>query len=162
VLQPLREEAVETELDRCCPEPEHAARRFKMERNEMALPADDWAEIQQLYARYNTAIDTGDGDAFGGCFVPAGVFNPGTGAVEGQSAIGEYGVAAHEALPLMRHNATNIVVDVDGERATGSAFLIGYLAGPNFKVIVTGRYRDTLAKADGEWRFVERIFQADQ
>ena len=128
----------------------------------MALPADDWAEIQQLYARYNTAIDTGDGDSFGGCFVPAGVFNPGTGAVEGQAAIGEYGVAAHEALPLMRHNATNIVVDVDGERATGSAFLIGYLAGPNFKVIVTGRYRDTLVKADGEWRFVERIFQADQ
>ena len=67
-----------------------------------------------------------------------------------------------EALPLMRHNATNIVVDVDGERATGSAFLIGYLAGPNFKVIVTGRYCDTLVKADGEWRFVERIFQADQ
>jgi hypothetical protein len=40
--------------------------------------------------------------------------------------------------------------------------LIGYLAGPNYKVIVTGRYADTLTKTAEGWRFTERLFTADQ
>jgi hypothetical protein len=36
----------------------------------MPLTTDDTTEILQLYARYNTAIDTGDGKTFSGCFVP--------------------------------------------------------------------------------------------
>ncbi|MBJ21557.1 MAG: nuclear transport factor 2 family protein [bacterium] len=128
----------------------------------MALTTDDTTEILQLYSRYNTAIDTGDGKAFGGCFVPEGVFDPGNGLLEGHEAIAEFGTQTHKAMPLMRHDATNIVVDGDAEAATGSAFLIGYLAGPEYKVIVTGRYRDTLTRTGGGWRFVERIFSADQ
>ena len=65
-------------------------------------------------------------------------------------------------MPLMRHNATNILIDGDGSAATGSAFLIGYLAGAEFKVFVTGRYVDTLTKTEGGWRFVERLFKMDQ
>ncbi len=128
----------------------------------MALTTDDTLAILQLYARYNTAIDTGDGKTFGDCFVPEGVFDPGNGRIEGPEAIGEFGIQTHKAMPLMRHNATNILIDGDGSAATGSAFLIGYLAGAEFKVFVTGRYVDTLAKTEGGWRFVERLFTADQ
>ena len=128
----------------------------------MPLTTDDVIEIQMLYARYNTAIDTGDGEAFSGCFIPAGVFDPGMGALEGHEAIAEFGTSTHKNMPLMRHNATNIVIDGDGTNATGSAFLIGYLAGAEYKVIVTGRYRDTLTKTGEGWRFVERTFHADQ
>ena len=128
----------------------------------MPLTTDDTSEILQLYARYNTAIDTGDGKTFGGCFVPEGVFNPGHAVLEGHEAIAEFGNQTHQAMPLMRHNATNIVVEGDGRTASGSAFLIGYLAGPDYKVIVTGRYADTLTKTDSGWRFVERVFTADQ
>ena len=128
----------------------------------MPLSTDDLVEIQQLYARYNTAIDTGNGEAFGGCFVEDGVFQPGTGPVEGTQAIAEYGVKAHENMPLLRHNATNILLEGDGSSATGSAFLIGYLAGPDHKVIVTGRYKDSLTRTHAGWRFVERIFHADR
>ena len=85
----------------------------------MPLTTDDVTEIQMLYARYNTAIDTGDGGAFGGCFVKSGVFQPGTGPVEGAEAIAEYGVTAHANMPLLRHNATNIVADGDGSEAKG-------------------------------------------
>ncbi len=128
----------------------------------MALITDDTLAILQLYARYNTAIDTGDGKTFGDCFVPEGVFDPGNGPIEGHEAIGEFGVQTHKAMPLMRHNATNILIDGDGSAATGSAFLICYLAGTEFKVIVTGRYVDTLTKTEGGWRFSERLFTTDQ
>ena len=91
----------------------------------MALSTADLIEINQLYARYNTAIDTGDGETFGGCFIPEGIFNPGHALLEGVEAISEFAVKTHGAMPSMRHNATNIVIDGDGDSATGSAFLIG-------------------------------------
>ncbi len=128
----------------------------------MAISTDDLVQIQHLYARYNSAIDTGDGEAFGGCFVPAGVFNPGHALLEGHEAIAQFATDTHKNLPLMRHNATNIVIDGDSSEATGSAFLIGYLAGPDYKVIVTGRYRDQLTNTSDGWRFTERVFSPDQ
>lgn len=128
----------------------------------MPLSTDDLIEIQQLYARYNTAIDTGDGESFAGCFVADGVFNPGHALLEGHEAIAGFAVDTHKNLPLMRHNATNIVIDGDGDAAEGSAFLIGYMAGPEYKVIVTGRYRDQLTRTADGWRFTDRQFAMDQ
>jgi len=128
----------------------------------MALSTEDTLAILQLYARYNTAIDTGDGKTFGNCFVADGVFEPGQGRIEGQEAIAAFGVQTHEAMPLMRHNATNIVLEGNDSTATGSAFLIGYLAGSEYKVIVTGRYSDSLTKTDDGWHFVERLFSMDK
>ena len=128
----------------------------------MALSTDDLIQINQLYARYDTAIDTGDGEAFAGCFVAEGLFNPGHGdTLEGREAIAGFAVDTHKNLPLMRHNATNIVIDGDGDAAQGSAFLIGYLAGAEYKVIVTGRYRDQLTRTADGWRFTDRQFAMD-
>ena len=39
-----------------------------------ALSAQDNFEIQQLYARYNIAIDGGDGEAWAATFTPDGAF----------------------------------------------------------------------------------------
>lgn len=127
----------------------------------MALTADDTIEMLQLYARYNTAIDTGDGDGFARCFVADGVFDGGMGVQTGHEAIASFARKTHEAMPGMRHNAGNIVFDESAEGATGSAFLIGYLAGGGFKVIVTGRYQDELVRSPDGWRFAKRIFRAD-
>ena len=127
----------------------------------MPLTTDDLIEIQMMYARYNTAIDTGDGETFGGLFVADGVLNPGHTLCEGHAAIAEFAVKTHEMLPLMRHNATNIVIDGEGDTATGSAFLLGYIAGSEYKVITTGRYLDKLPKTADGWRFTERLYSAD-
>lgn len=127
----------------------------------MSLSTDDTIELLQLYSRYNTAIDTGDSAAFGACFVPDGVFDNGMNVIEGQTAIGEFATQTHSALPGMRHNATNIVVEGDGKTASGSAFLIGYLVDGGYKVITTGRYTDELTKASEGWRFSKRVYKAD-
>jgi uncharacterized protein (TIGR02246 family) len=128
----------------------------------MPLELEDTTAILQLYARYNTAIDTGDGETFGQCFAENGVFEPGHATITGHENLVEFAHQTHNAMPLMRHNATNILVDGDGSNATSSSFLIGYLAGKEYKVIVTGRYADKLAKIDGRWRFTERVFSMDQ
>ncbi len=127
----------------------------------MSLSTDDTISILQLYSRYSTAIDTGDSADFGACFVPDGVFDSGIGVAEGQTAISEFAKQTHSAMPGMRHNATNIVLDGDGENATGSAFLIGYLVDGGYKVIVTGRYIDEFTKTNEGWRFSKRVFKAD-
>ncbi len=127
----------------------------------MSLNSDDIIEIQQHYARYNTAIDTGDGKGFAACFVPQGVFDSGMGdVIEGREGIAGFADQTHSAMPGMRHNVTNIVIEGDGSHAQGSAFLIGYLTDGGYKVIVTGRYTDELTKTDDGWRFTKRIFKA--
>lgn len=130
----------------------------------MPLSPDDIISLQQLYARYNTAIDTGDGETFANCFVPEGVFNPGHGEpLEGHEAIAAFANDTHKNMPLMRHDATNLVFDGDGDDATGSAFLVGYLAGGvNYKVIVTGRYQDQIVRTGAGWKFTNRQFTMDQ
>ncbi len=128
----------------------------------MSLSSDDIIEIQQQCARYNTAIDTGDGKGFAACFVPQGVFDSGMGdVIEGREGIAGFADQTHSAMPGMRHNVTNIVIEGDGSHAQGSAFLIGYLTDGGYKVIVTGRYTDELTKTDDGWRFTKRIFKAD-
>ena len=127
----------------------------------MSLSTDDTLNILQLYSLYSSAIDTGDGTSFGTCFVPDGVFDSGMSVLEGQTAISEFAIQTHSAMPGMRHNATNIVLEGDGENATGSAFLIGYLVDGGYKVIVTGRYTDELTKTSDGWRFTKRVFRAD-
>ena len=127
----------------------------------MPLSVADQLEIQNLYSVYNTAIDTGDAKTFQNCYTPDCHFDPGHTQLEGQEAMGEFAAQTHSAMPLMRHNATNIVIEGEGSRAQGSAFLIGYLAGPDYKVIVTGRYSDELVKTDDGWRFSKRVFKPD-
>lgn len=128
----------------------------------MSLSTQDTLDILQLYARYNTAIDTGDGPGFANCFVADGKFDAGFQVLDGHEAIAGFAVGTHKALPGMRHDATNIVIEGAGERATGSAFLIGYDVKAGFKVLATGRYMDELAKTSQGWRFTKRIFSPDK
>ena len=131
----------------------------------MTLNTDDLVEIQQLYARYNTAIDTGNGQTFGACFIAEGHFNSGYSKIDGREGIGAFADQTHSAMPGMRHNATNILLDGDSQTtpgtAKGSAFLIGYTTDGGYKVIITGRYIDELIKTEEGWRFSKRVFQPD-
>jgi hypothetical protein len=128
----------------------------------MSLGPADLIEIQQLYARYNTAIDTGDGETFAGCFTDDAHFDSGISQMDSHEGIAAFAVQTHTSMPSMRHNATNILLDDDGSGgARGSAFLIGYITDGGYKVIVTGRYADELTRTSEGWRFTKRAFKAD-
>jgi uncharacterized protein (TIGR02246 family) len=127
----------------------------------MSLSTDDQIEIQQLYARYNTAIDTGDDKGFAACFVENGFFDSGGDPIEGQEGIAAFAAQTHSTMPGLRHNAINIVIDGEGAAARGSAFLIVYLTDGGYKVLTTGRYADELERTDAGWRFTRRVFRQD-
>lgn len=131
----------------------------------MSLSGDDITQILHLYSRYSTAIDTGDGAGFANCFAPDAVFDNGMAIIEGHTDISNFADQTHSAMPGMRHNATNVVIDEvgqSGNEAVGSAFLIGYLVDGGYKVIVTGRYEDKLERNDAGWRFTKRVFHMDK
>jgi len=128
----------------------------------MALAAPDIAEITQLYATYNLAVDDGDGDGFAGCFVTDGALVADGSPIEGHAALAEFAKSVPSGVPGIRHMATNVNVAGDGDAATGRSYLMVVIAGAQPQVLMTGRYRDTLRREGGAWKFVRRDFNADR
>ncbi|MDZ7729253.1 MAG: nuclear transport factor 2 family protein [Dehalococcoidia bacterium] len=68
----------------------------------MALSTDDRLEIQELYARYNHALDFGDASGWAGCFTPDGVFASPNGTFSGTEQLQQFaqGFADRHRPPL--------------------------------------------------------------
>ena len=129
------------------------------------LSVEDQLAIQQLYARYNHAIDSGEGDSWAACFTPDGVFSSGSGTFAGTTALGEFATAFSARLKA-RHWTNNLVLDGVGEgAAAGTCYLALFRLTPGEKppatILTTAIYRDELAKAGGEWRFTKRTVTGD-
>ncbi len=130
----------------------------------MALTGDDRLEIQALVARYNHAVDSGDGDAFAATFAEAGTLEAGDLLVEGWEALRAFADRIPRTYRAPRHVASNLLVEGDGERATARAYVQMYvLAGepPRQEVAASGRYADQLVRRDGRWVFERRVFTRD-
>jgi len=128
----------------------------------VALDPADTIAIQQLYAAYNHAADRGDGNTFGGCFTSDGRFDMGGTVAEGSEAIGKFAEQIPAMIPGARHIATNVLVEGDGDRASGRAYLmlLDTKTSPP-SIAMTGAYEDRLVRSANEWRFAERIFTVD-
>jgi hypothetical protein len=133
----------------------------------MGLSIEDQLEIQGLAARYNHAVDSGDADGFIATFSEKGALNAGAFVVEGHTALGEFATNFASSVREPRHVATNLVIDGDGDKATLKAYvqmyvLAGEPGGPAQQTIMTsGKYDDVLAREDGSWKFVQRVFTPD-
>lgn len=131
----------------------------------------DRVEIQDLQARYLFALDWQDADAYAATFSEDGVLDWAGGVVNGREAIRKevHGMRAyfekHEKADApvrparLRHFISNVVVDFDGDRATGRAYWFElnddnrdrhpYVGG-------YGHYEDELRRVDGHWLFTRR------
>ena len=97
--------------------------------------AEDRAKIEDLQARYLFALDFRDPEAYAATFAPDGILDYGAGEIKGREAIAEM-VAnmrrneeqrrAQDSSGLRpaagRHNITNIVLEIDGDTARGTAY----------------------------------------
>jgi len=129
----------------------------------MTLSVEDQLVIQKLYADYCFAIDDGDGPAFAGCFTADGSLDAGYGdPTVGAEALVAFCEATAQLVPGIRHVVTNVTVSGDADTATARAYVSVYRAGAaGIENILTGRYVDTLRKADGAWRFATRVMTQD-
>ena len=112
------------------------------------LTALDYAEIQQLYARYAFAADIGDGNMYALTFTDDGVFdvtnapNEDFTPVQGYEALKASRREAADANPLKtpRHYTTNILIEPTAEGAMGAVYAFDATSGR------TGTYDDQLVK----------------
>lgn len=127
----------------------------------MTLSTEDRLEIQELYARYNHAIDSGQGAAWAATFTPDGVFDSGQGTMSGAEALQKFGDGFASRMKA-RHWVNNLVLDEAPGGARGSCYLVLYnLGGEKPAILTTAIYNDELTKTSGGWRFATRRVKPD-
>ena len=120
--------------------------------SQRALTTQDYVEIQQLYARYVHAIDSGDAETYAALFTPDGSFNDNVGREALIAFIKNRNGAA------TRHINTSLVITPTAEGAAGAVYNMFLNVATN-PPTVTGasQYRDTLVKTPQGWRFKTRL-----
>ena len=126
----------------------------------MPLETGDIVAIQQLYAGFCNTLDDGEADAFAECFTAEASFGGVGTPVRGHDALRKF--AVDMVGKNVRHVATGIYVEGDGDEAVGRAYLVAYRGTRPAKLLATGRYRDRMRRVDGSWRFTERVFTPDR
>jgi uncharacterized protein (TIGR02246 family) len=130
----------------------------------MALSAEDQLAIRDVAARYNHAIDGGDGAAYADTFVDDGVLDAGELVLEGRDALQQFATSFAASVRAPRHIATSLVIDGNGDHAELRAYVqMLAMVGepPRHEVTASGTYTDTLVRVGGSWRFVRRVFTRD-
>ena len=135
---------------------------------------EDRAQIEDLQARYLFALDFHDPNLYASTFTPDGVLDYGEGDVRGRDAIVKViaGMPGNRPAPASadgdkpalrpaagRHQITNIVLKIAGNRAVGrsSWFHIGNDNPQRSNTIGGfGHYEDDLVKVNGQWFFSKR------
>lgn len=125
-------------------------------------------EIAALVFAYAERLDAGDFEAVAELFAEAAYGPPGGAALRGKEAVLEVLrglVMLYDGIPRTKHVTTNLVVDVtesQGE-ATARSYFTVFQATEKLplQAIVAGRYDDRFTRAEGRWRFSERIIHMD-
>ncbi len=130
------------------------------------LTAEDYIEMQQLYAKYCYALDLGDGAARAATFTPDGTFKA---ALTDHKPDAVQALAARTSLlgnQGRRHLMMNIVITPTPEGAAGRAYavILGAAEDDADDRDLRGKsgfYIDTLARTPDGWRFKTREFWRD-
>jgi uncharacterized protein (TIGR02246 family) len=124
------------------------------------LSAQDYFEIQQLYARYNIAIDSGDAEGWAATFTPDGVFN----TFSGHDALVGFVKTWREKLngATRKHWNNNLQITGTSKEAAASVYLIlvDFSTKPP-SILTTATYTDSLVKTKDGWRFTKRTTKGD-
>ena len=127
------------------------------------LTAEDRLEIQDLYARYNNAIDVVDAQTWGGCFTPDGIYHgrsPQTGREELiEFALGRPSTPDRMAYENLQHWNNNLVVWPTPEGAEAQVFLMRiaqHRQTKRMEILTIARYVDVLRVHEGRWLFQSR------
>jgi hypothetical protein len=133
--------------------------------------ARDRAEIEDLQGRYLFALDWQDPELYASTFTEDGVLVWAGGTVTGRAAIVREMQQAKEAdakanaatAPLApfkrRHFVSNLVLSIDGDRATARAFWFEFNndnADRRPYVGAYGHYQDDLRRVNGRWLFARK------
>jgi len=121
--------------------------------------AQDFVDIQQLYAKYNWSLDAGDAEAYASTFTPDGVFNNNV----GHDAIVKFANTFHAGMGShVKHWNTNLMITPTAEGASGQVYLVlvDFASKPP-TIATSASYADELVKTAQGWRFKKRQTKGD-
>ncbi|MCY1408911.1 Gamma-hexachlorocyclohexane dehydrochlorinase [compost metagenome] len=121
-------------------------------------------DLHQLVAAYCTAVDRRDGDLLQSLWWPEATLDFGlfTGSARDFC---ELIITDNSAVEITHHFTSNELFEVEGNRASGRAYVIAMSALLNgdqaSQHMVGGRYLDQYECRDGVWKFSKRLFVLD-
>jgi len=128
--------------------------------------AEDRAAIEDLQARYLFALDFHDPDLYVSTFTEDGILDYGSGDVKGRQAIKDViakmpspATTAGLRAAAARHNISNIVIKVEGNKALSRSYWFHYSNdNPQRRGVFDGfgHYEDDMVKVNGKWLFTKR------
>ncbi|OBI26409.1 nuclear transport factor 2 family protein [Mycolicibacter terrae] len=123
-------------------------------------PVDDERDIERALIRFARAMDDRDWEGLSQILADDAVGELGTGRLEGSAAIIELIRGFLDNCGVTQHLLGNVLVDVDGDRATSRAYVQDLhlsRSNPDLTFHTLGDYHDRWERRDGRWRLVERI-----
>ena len=118
---------------------------------------EDIEAIKQLKAIYcDICDDRHNPDRIASVFAEDGIWEGGDfGKAQGHEAIKVLFSDFREQISFSQHNIMNPIINVDGDTATGSWYIVGPwdFVKNDEKVWMTLRYRDDYVKVDGQWKY---------
>lgn len=121
-------------------------------------------DLHELVARYCTGVDRRDRALLETLWWPEATMD--FGLFAGPAAqFCELITAENPMVEITFHFTSNELFEIEGDRASGRAYVIGMSALLNDGVatqhIVGGRYLDNYERRDGVWKFSKRLFVLD-
>jgi 3-phenylpropionate/cinnamic acid dioxygenase small subunit len=132
---------------------------------------EDRAQIEDLMGRYLFAMDWRDADTYAGTFTEDGVLDWARGVEKGRAAIraavikmregdaAEAAKAPGKRPARRRHNITNTVIRIEGDKAVSRSYWTAYYNNNDKRAPQLdgyGHYEDELVKLNGKWYFTKR------
>jgi len=119
---------------------------------------DDRSEIADLFARYYTAVDTHDVEGWVALWAPDGAFDSGHVRARGTDELRAF-MQGHTVQT--RHLVTNVAVDVQGDRATASNYMLVLPTTGNPLPIATAHCRSELVRVGRGWKLLRHVYRPD-
>jgi len=115
----------------------------------------DRAEIQDLRLQYHAAVNEQRPESIARLFTDDGVLDFDVlGHANGRAAIAAFFDATlSDPATFVKQFIHNHVVEIDGERASGTSYLEARTVYAGESVLVAARYDDAYARAQGRWLF---------
>lgn len=117
--------------------------------------------ITEVLYRYCHAVDRIDSGLASGIWHPDGVAHyedifDGTG-----TALLEFVFEQHRKADATSHQLANVLIDVQGERATSESYVTACIRTGGHDITVRGRYSDRWSRRSGQWAMDERRYRHD-
>ena len=136
--------------------------------NEDSVSAQDYVDIQNLYARYNLMSDAGDPEGYAACFTDDGMLqiDPLGVKVQGRPSFVAFKQkdAAGRGGRYRRHwNGSLHLEKIDADTVRGRCYFHGYNGKPGELPVFAdaGVYEDRIVRTGSGWRFARRHITMD-